>query len=68
MSLQKRLSLRRNRARVGERVEVLVEGTHADSDLLLRGRLATQAPEIDGQVILNDGSAEPGIVRDLRGH
>jgi ribosomal protein S12 methylthiotransferase len=60
MSLQKKLSLRRNRARVGERVEVLVEGTHADSDLLLRGRLATQAPEIDDQVIVNDGSAEPG--------
>jgi ribosomal protein S12 methylthiotransferase len=60
MSLQKRLSLRRNRARVGERVEVLVEGPHPDSDLLLRGRLATQAPEIDGQVILNDGTAEPG--------
>ena len=60
MSLQKRLSLRRNRARVGERVEVLVEGTHPDSDLLLRGRLATQAPEIDGQVIVNDGTAEPG--------
>jgi len=60
MSLQKRLSLRRNRARVGERLEVLVEGAHADSDLLLRGRLATQAPEIDGQVILNDGTAEPG--------
>ena len=49
MSLQKKLSPRRNRARVGDRVEVLVEGTHADSDLLLRGRLATQAPEIDGQ-------------------
>lgn len=60
MSLQKRLSLRRNRARVGQRVEVLVEGTHPDSDLLLRGRLPTQAPEIDGQVILNDGSAAPG--------
>jgi ribosomal protein S12 methylthiotransferase len=60
LSLQKRLSLRRNRARLGERVEVLVEGTHPDSDLLLRGRLATQAPEIDGQVIVNDGAAEPG--------
>jgi ribosomal protein S12 methylthiotransferase len=60
MSLQKKLSLRRNRARVGDRALVLVEGTHADSDLLLRGRLATQAPEIDGQVIVNDGSAEPG--------
>jgi ribosomal protein S12 methylthiotransferase len=60
MALQKRISARRNRARVGERLEVLVEGTHPDSDLLLTGRLATQAPEIDGQVILNDGVAEPG--------
>jgi ribosomal protein S12 methylthiotransferase len=41
-------------------VEVLVEGTHADTDLLLRGRLATQAPEIDGSVIINDGTAAPG--------
>jgi ribosomal protein S12 methylthiotransferase len=60
MTLQKRISARRNRARVGQCYEVLVEGTHRDSDLLLRGRLSTQAPEIDGQVIVNDGSAEPG--------
>ncbi len=60
MALQKTISTRKNRARVGERVLVLVEGTHADTDLLLRGRLATQAPEIDGQVILNDGSASVG--------
>jgi ribosomal protein S12 methylthiotransferase len=60
MALQKRLSARRNRSRVGERVEVLVEGTHEDTDLLLRGRTAGQAPEIDGAVIINDGSALPG--------
>jgi ribosomal protein S12 methylthiotransferase len=60
MALQKRLSARKNRGRVGERVEVLVEGTHPDTGLLLRGRLATQAPEIDGQVILNDGTADAG--------
>jgi ribosomal protein S12 methylthiotransferase len=60
MSVQKRISARKNRARVGERVEVLIEGTHSDSDLLLRGRTAAQAPEIDGQVIVNDGAAEPG--------
>ena len=60
MALQKKISKRRNRARLGERVEVLVEGTHPDSDLLLRGRLSSQAPEIDGQVIINDGTAEPG--------
>jgi ribosomal protein S12 methylthiotransferase len=60
MSLQKRISLRRNRRLVGRELEVLVEGTHPDSDLLLRGRLATQAPDIDGMVIVNDGEAEPG--------
>jgi ribosomal protein S12 methylthiotransferase len=60
MALQGRLSLRRNRARVGERAEVLVEGAHAESDLLLRGRLAGQAPEIDGQVIIGDGTATAG--------
>ncbi len=60
MSVQKRISTRRNRARVGERLEVLVEGTHEDTDLLLRGRASTQAPEIDGQVLINDGTAAPG--------
>jgi ribosomal protein S12 methylthiotransferase len=60
MAAQKKISQHKNRARVGERVEVLVEGAHPDSDLLLRGRLSTQAPDIDGQVILNDGSAEAG--------
>jgi ribosomal protein S12 methylthiotransferase len=60
MSLQKRISARKNKARVGERLTVLVEGAHPDSDLLLRGRTASQAPEIDGQVIVNDGTADPG--------
>jgi ribosomal protein S12 methylthiotransferase len=60
MSLQKRLVRKRNRARVGERVEVLVEGLHEETDLLLVGRTAAQAPEIDGRVILNDGTAAGG--------
>jgi ribosomal protein S12 methylthiotransferase len=60
LSLQKRLSARRNRARVGERVEVLVEGPHPDSELILKGRLAGQAPEVDGAVLITDGTARPG--------
>jgi ribosomal protein S12 methylthiotransferase len=60
LGLQKRISARRNRRFIGQRVEVLVEGAHPESDLLLRGRLATQAPEIDGAVIINDGVAEAG--------
>jgi ribosomal protein S12 methylthiotransferase len=60
LALQRRISARRNRRLIGQRVEVLVEGAHPESDLLLRGRLATQAPEIDGAVIINDGTAEAG--------
>jgi ribosomal protein S12 methylthiotransferase len=60
LAAQQKISARRNRGRVGQEAEVLVEGTHPDSDLLLRGRLATQAPDIDGAVIINDGAAAPG--------
>jgi ribosomal protein S12 methylthiotransferase len=60
MAVQQRLVARRNRGRVGQRLEVLVEGRHPESDLLLQGRTAGQAPEIDGAVILNDGWAEAG--------
>src|SRR5262245_2143487 len=60
LALQGKISARRNRRRVGERLTVLVEGTHEDSDLILRGRTAAQAPEIDGQVLLTDGTAEAG--------
>jgi ribosomal protein S12 methylthiotransferase len=60
MALQRKLVRRRNRQRVGERVEVLVEGAHEDTDLLLVGRTAAQAPEIDGRVIVNDGTAGVG--------
>ncbi|MEO8501526.1 MAG: 30S ribosomal protein S12 methylthiotransferase RimO [Vicinamibacteria bacterium] len=61
MRIQKRISLRRNKARVGRRVEVLVEGPHPETDLLLAGRLASQAPEIDGAVLITDpGETPPG--------
>jgi ribosomal protein S12 methylthiotransferase len=55
MEAQQRLAFLRNEARVGDEVEVLVEGAHADTDDLLVGRMATQAPDVDGQVIINDG-------------
>jgi ribosomal protein S12 methylthiotransferase len=60
MAVQKRISQRLNQARIGQRLEVLVEGPHPESELLLKGRLAGQAHEIDGSVLINDGSAEAG--------
>jgi ribosomal protein S12 methylthiotransferase len=39
---------------------VLIEGFHLETELLLSGRLATQAPEVDGMVILTKGQANRG--------
>lgn len=47
---------------VGERLPVLVEGPHEESDLLLAGRTAFQAPEVDGSVIINDVASEAGAL------
>ena len=54
MKEQSRISRRRNQARIGETVRVLFEGESNESDLLWQGRLETQAPDIDGCVLIND--------------
>ena len=54
MGLQKRLVGRRMRARVGERTRVLVDGPSGDHDLVLKARLASQAPDIDAVVYLTE--------------
>ncbi len=60
MQLQQELLLDKLEAQVGREVEVLVEGVHPETELLLVGRMATQAQEVDGQVLINEGWATPG--------
>jgi ribosomal protein S12 methylthiotransferase len=60
MAVQKRISREQNKQLVGKQLEVLVEGRSPETDLLLVGRHQGQAPEIDGQVFINDGMAYPG--------
>jgi len=57
MKAQAKVSLRKNRALIGTRHRVLIDGME---DLALMGRLSTQAPEIDGVVYLSETEAEPG--------
>jgi ribosomal protein S12 methylthiotransferase len=60
MALQRRISRRKLRQRVGRSFPVLVEGRCEETELLFRGRLESQAPGIDGQVLINDfEGAEP---------
>ena len=54
MKAQARISHRKNRRMIGRRVRVLLEGKSKESDLLLEGRMESQAPEIDASVLIND--------------
>lgn len=54
MKEQAKISRRKNRARVGEVVRVLFEGESKESELLWQARMETQAPDIDGCVLIND--------------
>jgi ribosomal protein S12 methylthiotransferase len=60
MTVQQGIAFEQNEARVGTTVEVLVEGAHPETEHLLVGRASTQAPDVDGQILLNDGHANPG--------
>jgi ribosomal protein S12 methylthiotransferase len=69
MSLQRKISRARNKSLIGREFPVLIEGLSKETDLLWEGRLATQAPEIDGVCLINDfGGAEPspGELRQIR--
>lgn len=60
MTLQMEISRDKHQAFVGKTVEVIVDGLSDETDLLLQGRMSTQAPEIDGVVLINEGQAEVG--------
>lgn len=47
-----------NQKLIGHKVMVLVEGVSSESDLLLQGRMPTQAQEIDGHVLINETDTE----------
>ena len=54
MAIQKKISARKLRRRVGTRLEVMLEGPSKDTDLVWEARLEGMAPEIDGKVYITE--------------
>ena len=54
MALQKRLVRTRQKSRIGSTARIIVDGPSGDHDLVLKGRLMTQAPDIDAAVYLTE--------------
>lgn len=63
MTLQRTISRKHAHAMVDRELEVLVEGPSEESDLLLDGRWWGQAPDVDGKIVLANGTARPGEIR-----
>src|SRR5438552_2920532 len=54
MQIQRTISKQKKRVLIGKEFDLLLEGSSEESDLLLEGRTAMHAPEIDGKVFVND--------------
>src|SRR6266436_6802878 len=54
MGIQRQISKKKKKALVGQEFDLLLEGTSEETDLLMEGRTAMHAPEIDGKVFVND--------------
>jgi ribosomal protein S12 methylthiotransferase len=65
IEILQRQSLENHKKYVGQIVSVLVEGPSEETELLIQGRMPTQAQEIDGHVLIND-LEDLGDSSDLR--
>lgn len=63
--VQREIAREINSTFIGKELDVLIEGEHADTDLLIQGRHYGQAPDIDGKVIINDLNGKDVNIGDL---
>lgn len=54
MKEQAKIAKRKHKSMIGKQVQVMFEGESSESELLWQGRMETQAPDIDGCVLIND--------------
>jgi ribosomal protein S12 methylthiotransferase len=69
LSLQRPIARRKNRALRGHTVDAIVEGPCEETEHLVEGRLRSQAPEIDGRLLINDTGGrdvQPGEIVRVR--
>jgi ribosomal protein S12 methylthiotransferase len=65
LAAQEPIAARRRRALVGRRLRALVEGACEETEHLLQARHHGMAPEIDGRLLINEGSAPAGTLVEV---
>jgi ribosomal protein S12 methylthiotransferase len=65
MKAQNKISMRKNKGRVGRTFKVLVDGPSKESELLIEGHAYFQAPMVDGVIYITEGEAKSGEFVDV---
>ncbi len=55
----------KNQNYIGKTLDVIIEGEHEETELLIKGRHSQQAPDVDGCVIVNDLSSSEVQIGDI---
>lgn len=62
MGIQAEIAKKLNQRFVGNIIPTLVEGPSSETDLLLQGRSAAMAPDVDDRILINRGSGRVGEI------
>lgn len=62
LELQRDISREKLVGNIGKTFDVLIEGIHPETELLLRGRHQGQASEVDGEVLITEGTYQLGDI------
>jgi ribosomal protein S12 methylthiotransferase len=65
LAVQEPIAREQRERLIGRRMRALVEGAHEETEHLLVGRHHGQAPEIDGRILINDGTAPAGTLAEV---
>jgi ribosomal protein S12 methylthiotransferase len=66
MACQARISEILNQGLVDRTLPVLIEGESHETSLLLSGRTASMAPDVDGRVLITKGTGQAGVIMPVR--
>ncbi|MBK8792655.1 MAG: 30S ribosomal protein S12 methylthiotransferase RimO [Holophaga sp.] len=66
LEIQQKISRTKNQARIGQVLDVLIEGVHEETELVLKGRHQGQAPEVDGNVLIVGGEPQVGAIQPVK--
>ena len=66
LEAQQKISRAKNQARIGQVLEVLIEGVHEETELVLKGRHKGQAPDVDGNVLIVGGEPKVGAIQPVK--